>query len=318
MVGNLQASLMRQTPVIAAAAALLAAWLFIPQLLEIQNINQVLRQMAVPAIMAIGATFVVIAGRLDLSIGAVLSASAIATVELYNLVGPVPAISIALVIGLAIGCVNGFLVAYLGLNSLIATLGMLSVVQGIALVHTNGANVVLNDLEAETWFSFISRGYLLGLPVPVWITAALAVLFAILLNMTTFGRRVFAVGGNLVASVYSSIDARRTVFLCYLIADGFAALAGVVYASRVMTARHDLGSGMELMVLSAVILGGTSLVGGSGGIGRSMIGVLIIGALQSALLILGYPFYMQWIAIAFVLVAAAWVNVAAKRGMQLA
>lgn len=308
----------RHAPVIAAALTLLAAWLFIPQLLDLQNVNQVLRQMAVPAIMALGVTFVVIAGRLDLSVGSVLSCSAIATITLLNEVGPVAAIAVALAIGVLVGCLNGFLVAYLRLNSLIATLGTLSIVQGLALIYTGGANVVMSDLEATTWFTSISRGYMLGLPSPVALTLVLAVLCGVLLHASTFGRKVFAVGGNSIASAYSSIDVRRTLFATYVIADGFAAIAGVVYASRVMTARHDSGVGLELLVLSAVILGGTSLIGGSGSILRSILGIVVIGAMQSALLLLGFPFYMQWIAVAAVLIAAAWMNVISRTGREVA
>lgn len=293
---------------------ILAISALMPQVAELQNVNQVLRQTAVPAILAIGVTFVVITGKLDLSVGSILSCSALATIEVSNSVGTAPAIAAALAIGVAVGSLNGLLVAYLGLNSLIATLGMLSVIQGIALVHTDGANIVMNDLEAATWFSFLARGSVLGIPFPAIIVSLLAVVAGVLLHTTTFGRRVFAVGGNAVASAYSSIDTRKTVFLGYILSGGMAGLGGVVYASGVMTARHDSGVGLELTVLSAVILGGASLTGGSGSVFRSLVGVMIIGVMQSALLMLGLPFYTQWIAVAVILIVAAWLNVISSKG----
>lgn len=285
----------------------------VPKFLTIDNIMQVLRQMSVPAIIAVGVTFVVVAGRLDLSVGALLSCCAVAAVVFHNAYGPGMAILVALLIGIGVGCINGFLVAFLGLNSLITTLGMLSILQGGTLVYTAGSNAQIAD-AANTWFSVIGRGEFAGVPAPVIIAVVIAFIFATLLAKTTFGRRVFAVGGNATASVYASINARATIFFAYVIAGTLTAVAAIVYSSRVAAARSDSGSGMELMVLSAVILGGTSLLGGTGSVVRSIIGVLIIGFVQNVLLLLGMPYYLQWIVTALVIVGAVWTDIATKRG----
>jgi ribose transport system permease protein len=292
---------------IAAAAPL------VPGLASLDNVAQVLRQIAVPGIIAIGVTFVVIVGRLDLTVGALLSLCAVTVVDLHDTLGPGEAIAITLVLGLASGCVSGFLVAFLRVNSLIATLGMMSLLQGLTLVYTNGKNAQIAHPEA-TWFGVVGRGYLLGVPVPVAILALLAVGMAIVLNRTNFGRKAFAVGGNEIASAYSSINVKATIFLTYVISAVMTAVAAVVYGSRVMAGQNDSGSGLELFVLSGVILGGTSLLGGAGGVGRSMVGIVILGFVQNVLLLLGLPYFSQWIVTWIVIIVAVWADMASKRG----
>jgi ribose transport system permease protein len=134
------------------------------------------------------------------------------------------------------------------------------------------------------------------------------------LSRTTFGRRIFAVGGNEIASVYSSINAKRTILAAYIISGLMTAIAAIVFGSRVMDGRNDSGAGYELFVLSGVVLGGTSLLGGSGGVGRSVFGIVILGLIQNALLLLGLPYYYQWIVTWVVIVLAVWADTAAKRG----
>lgn len=285
----------------------------VPSMASFDNLAQVIRQVAVAAIMAIGVTFVIIAGRLDLTIGSLLSLCSVAVVNFHDTIGPITAMLITLGVGLASGCTTGVLVAYFNLNSLITTLGMMSFLQGITLVFTNGKNAQIAHPEA-TWYAFIGRGYLFSIPVPIIILVVLMIVMGLILNRTTFGRRVFAVGGNETASVYSSINAKRTIFFTYVISGMMTAIAAIVFGSRVMDGRNDSGAGYELFVLSGVVLGGTSLLGGSGGVGRSIIGIIILGFIQNALLLLGLPYYYQWIVTWVVIVLAVWADTAAKRG----
>jgi len=287
---------------------LLVLVVLVPQAFTFQNLAQVLRQMAVPAIIAFGVTFVVICGRLDLSVGSLLSATSIATVVVFNAQGAFAAVVAALSIGTAVGCINGVLIGYFKLNSLITTLAMLSIVQGAALIYTGGADIVVRDLTVETSFSVLGRGFVGGIPVPVLVAGTLALVCGFVLHATRFGRAVFAVGGNYTASLYSSINVKATILGAYMVSGLLAGIAGVIYAARVMTARHDSGYGLELLVLSAVILGGTSLLGGRGSIVRTGIGVLVIGFMQNILLLLGFPFFVQWIFTAIVLICAAWLS----------
>ncbi|MGI3899294.1 MAG: ABC transporter permease [Janthinobacterium lividum] len=307
----------QQSALAIAGLAILAVGWSVPNFLSLDNVMQVLRQMSVAAIIAIGVTFVVITGRLDISVGALMSCCAIAAVEVHNSVGPAAAIAVALAIGFAVGCINGALVGWLGLNSLIATLGVLSVLQGATLVYTAGSNAQVAG-AASSWFTFIGRGYVCGIPTPVLIAATLLALFSVVLTRTTFGRRVFAVGGNSTASAYAAISAPWAIFLSYIIADVLTGVAGIVYSSRVAAARSDSGNGLELMVLSAIILGGTSLLGGSGSVMRSIVGILIIGFVQNALLLVGSPYYVQWIVTALIIVGAVWTDLGLKRGRVFA
>lgn len=299
------------------AVALVFVSLYIPRLLSFDNVTQVLRQFSIQAIMALGVTFVMVAGRLDLSVGSLLSLCSVSAVGLHEAFGPVPAIFATLAIGLAVGCFNGFLVAVLKLNSLIATLGVLAVLQGVSLIVTGGKNLTIAAPEA-TWFSIFGRGHLYGIPLPIIILFVLAAIFAFVLTRTTFGRMVFAVGGNETASIYSSLPTGRIIFSTYVISGLTTAIAAIVLASRVMSARNDSGAGYELLVVAGIVLGGTSLVGGSGGIGRSVLGIVILGFIQNATLLLGYPYYFQWLVTWIVIIAAVWLDLAAKRGKLLA
>jgi ribose transport system permease protein len=300
-------------PIIVLVATMLVLFSFwVPAVLKIDNILQVLRQVAVPGIMAIGITFVVISGRLDLSIGSLLSLSVVMVILLHDKIGPAAAISITLCIGLVSGCVSGFLVGYLRLNSLIATLGMLSLLQGLTYVLAGGISPRVLHPDA-TWFAFFGRGYLFGVPVPVEILFVLAIIFAVILTRTTFGRSVFAVGGGETASAFSTIDTPLIIFLTYVISGALTSIGGIVLASRVMSGQNDTGSGYELLVLSGVILGGTSLLGGAGGVGRSLVGTIVLGFLANMLILMGAPYFTQWIITAVVIVAAVWAELISAR-----
>ncbi|PWJ93782.1 MULTISPECIES: ABC transporter permease [Mesorhizobium] len=307
----------RQLLIAAAVLVLLTGGATVPGLFSFDNITQMLRQISVTGIIALGVTFVVIAGRLDLTVGSLLSLCAVVAITLHDEISPVAAVTVPIIIGLVVGCINGFLVAILRLNSLIATLGMLSVLQAVALVWTSGQNALIDRPEA-TWFAVIGRGYLLDVPIPVLIFLLLAALTAILLGMTRFGREVFSVGGNEIASRFSSIAARQVLFTCYMISGTLTGMAAIVFSSRVMAAQNNSGSGLELQVLSAVILGGTSLAGGDGGIGRTIIGVVLLGFIQNALLLIGLPYYVQWLVSWVVIIGVVWADVASRRGRVLA
>ncbi len=288
----------------------------IPGFATMANLVEVLRQSAVLGVIAIGVTFVVIAGRLDLSVGSLLSLCAVIAVEAHDHYGPAAAIGCALAAGMATGWCNGFLVARLRLNSLVATLGMMSLLQGVLLVQMNGQNAFINAPDTG-WFSILGRGLVLGVPVPVIILACLALAAHFLLSRTVWGRKIYAVGGNETASAYSGINTKAVIWSAYVLAGGLTGLAAVIFASRVMAAQPDSGNDFEIFVMAGIILGGTSLLGGSGGIGRSIAGILMLALIQNALLLLGLPYYVQWIVTWAIIIGAVWADVASKRGSLL-
>lgn len=303
----------RQGILIAFALFLLGFALFSESFSSAQNLTSVVRQSAIIGVIAIGVTVVVISGNLDLSVGSMLSFATVVVVDLHDKIGPGPAILVMLVAVLLLGCVNGFLVGILRLNSLIVTLGMLSAIQGLTLIYSGGQNVDIADQET-TWFAIFGRGSVAGIATPIVIFAILAIVMQIIMSSTAYGRRVYAVGGSPTASVFSGIRRSRVVFSTYLLSSFCVGIAAIILGSRVMGSQNNVGQGYELLVLAGVILGGTSLLGGSGTILKTVIGVLILGFIQNGLLLLGYPYYVQWLVTWVVIILAVWLDIAAKRG----
>jgi len=284
--------------------------------LDPDNILGVIRSSAILGVMALGVTFVVISGNLDLSVGSLMSFSTIVVLDLHDKLGPALAIPAMFAMTLAIGAVIGFLVGYLRLNSLIVTLGMLSAIHGLTLTYSGGQNMDIADKEG-TWFSVFGQGEAMGIPVPILIFVGLAAVLGIVLSKTPFGRKVYAVGGNGTAATFSGIRRARTVFFCYLISAFCVATAGLIQASRSLGSQNTVGQGLELEVLAAVILGGASLLGGSGTIFKTVVGVLILGFIQNGLLLIGLEFYVQYVVTWIIIILAVWLDIAAKRGRLL-
>lgn len=281
--------------------------------LSLDNVLGVVRSSAILGCIALGVTFVVISGNLDLSVGSMMSFSTIVVLDLHDKIGPALAIPVMFAMTMALGALIGFLVGYLKLNSLIVTLGMLSAIHGLTLTYSGGKNMDIADKEG-TWFSVFGQGTVFGLPVPVIIFVTLAMILGVFLARTAFGRKVYAVGGNGVAATFSGIPRARVVFLTYVISSFCVAMAGLLQASRSLGSQNTVGQGLELDVLAAVILGGASLLGGSGTVFKTVIGVLILGFITNGLLLVGLQFYVQYVVTWVIIILAVWLDVAAKRG----
>jgi len=284
--------------------------------ITVDNVLGVVRSSAILGVMALGVTFVVISGNLDLSVGSMMSFSTIVVLDLHDKIGPELAIPAMFLMTMALGAIIGVLVGYFKLNSLIVTLGMLSAIHGLTLTYSGGKNMDIADKEG-TWFSVIGQGSLLGVPVPIIIFLGLACLLSVLLAKTPFGRKVYAVGGNGVAATFSGIRRPRIVLMTYLISSFCVAMAGLLQASRSMGSQNTVGQGLELEVLAAIILGGASLLGGSGTVFKTVIGVLILGFIQNGLLLVGLEFYVQYVVTWLIIILAVWLDIAAKRGRLL-
>lgn len=305
--------LAKQGILIAFAVFMIVFTLANAKFISVDNIFSVVRSSAILGVMALGVTFVVISGNLDLSVGSMMSFSTIVVLDLHDKLGPLLAIPAMFAMTLCLGAFIGFLVGYLRLNSLIVTLGMLSAIHGLTLTYSGGQNMDIADKEG-TWFSVFGQGTALGIPVPILMFLALAAFLGIVLSRTAFGRKVYAVGGNGTAATFSGIRRARTVFSCYLISSACVATAGLMQASRSLGSQNTVGQGLELEVLAAVILGGASLLGGSGTIFKTVIGVLILGFIQNGLLLLGLQFYVQFVVTWIIIILAVWLDIAAKRG----
>ncbi|MEQ9811756.1 MAG: ABC transporter permease [Azospirillaceae bacterium] len=307
--------LARQGILVAFIVFMIGFTIWNPRFIEVENVFGVVRSSAILGVMALGVTFVVIGGNLDLSVGSMLSFSAIVVLDLHENpdFGPTLAIPAMFAMTLCLGAINGFLIGYLRLNSLIVTLGMLSAIHGLTLTYSGGQNMDIAN-QSETWFDVFGRGDMLGVPVPVLMFALLAAVLGIVLAKTPFGRKVYAVGGNPTASTFSGIPRARVVFATYLISAFCVATAGLIQASRTMGAQNTVGQGMELEVLAAVILGGASLLGGAGTVFKTVIGVLILGFIQNGLLLAGLAFYVQFVVTWIIIILAVWLDIATKRG----
>jgi len=307
----------RQGLFIAFAVVVVFFSLASDRFLSYSNIMLVLRQVSVLGTIAIGTTLVIIGGNFDLSVGSLTSLTAVVVISMHDVVGPIPAILIALTVGLVSGALIGFLVGHLRLNSLIISLGFLSVLQAATLIYTGGRYSRVADPES-TWFAFIGRGHVGPVPMPVVILAVLLAVFYFMLTRTVFGRYVMSVGGNATASRFSGVRDRWVIMMTFVISGFLTAVAGIMLGSRLMAAQNYIGQGYEFEVIAGVILGGTSLAGGEGNILKAFIGILIIGILRNGFLLLGFPYYTQWVAQWVIVVGVVWIDVATKRGKVLA
>jgi ribose transport system permease protein len=306
----------RQGLLIVFVIFLIGFSLFSERFFSADNVIAVIRQASIIGVIALGVTIVVIGGNLDLSVGSLLSCCTVLVVDLHDILGPFQAVVIMFCAALVIGAINGYLIGYLKLNSLIVTLGMLSAIQGITLIYTGGQNVDIHN-QSDTWFTFFGRDYLFGIPVPIFIFIGLGIITEIVLRTTSYGRKIFSVGGNPTAAVFSGIKKNKIVFSTYLISAFATACGALILGSRVMGSQNNVGQGYELLVLAGVILGGTSLIGGSGSAVRTIIGVLILSFIQNGLLLLSYPYYVQWLVTWAVIILAVWFDIASTRGRLL-
>jgi ribose/xylose/arabinose/galactoside ABC-type transport system permease subunit len=309
---------LRRYPVLMLLVALLlAAATITPAILTPGNILQTLRQYSVMGIMALGVTFVVLCGRLDVSVGSLLSLLVVVIVALHDVAGPVVAMLAGVAVAAVVGAINGYLVAFLRLNSLITTLAGYAALQGVANVTSAGGLQLVKEPESS-WFGVFGRGFVLDIPVPDILFFGLALLGVWVLSQTNYGRAVKAVGGNELASRYSSIDAKAIIFSSYMASALLTAIAAIVLSSRAMSAQSDSGAGLEITVLSAIFLGGTSLGGGVGGIGRTVLGVIVLAFISNAMILVGLPIQAQWLVSAIVIILAVWLDVASRRGSVVA
>ncbi len=290
-----------------------------PAFLTSANLTILTKHVAINAILAVGMTFVILSGGIDLSVGSIagfagiLAGGLIHSGLVLRAFGVVvyPRVWLVLLIALAggalVGAVNGALVSLLRVPPFIATLGTLYVARGAALLISNGAT--FPDLEGKpdlsnTGFPALMGGNLLGIPIPIWLMVAIACVGALVAARTPFGRRVYAIGGNMRAAELSGVRVQRIQFAVYVISGVCAAVVGLVIAAQLSAAHPATGESFELNAIAAVVLGGTSLMGGRGTIGGTVIGALVIGALADGLVLLGVSEFWQTVIKGLVIILA--------------
>ena len=292
----------------------LLAWRTHGDSLTVSNSMTVLLQISINLCLSIGMTMIILSGGIDLSVGSVLAFSgAVAAgllknglaVSQFNLLIEFTvfgAIVAGLVVGMILGWFNGFVITRFKLPPFVATLGTLSIARGLTMLWTGGFPITgLGDT-----FGFMGTGHLVGVPMPVWISAALVALFLLVTRRTRFGRYLYAVGGNERAATLSGLNVKRVKVLVYTLGGGLAGVAGLLMTARLDSATPNAGISYELDSIAAVVIGGTSLAGGRGSILGTVLGCLIIGVLNNGLVLLEVsPFWQQVIKGLVILVAVA-------------
>ncbi len=269
--------------------------------LSTHNMTNVLRQASINIVLASGMTLVILTGGIDLSVGSILASSAVISVavSLHPALSPL-AIPLGLVFGLFIGVINGALISFVGLPPFIVTLGSMTAFRGAAYLLANGTTVINNDLN----YAWVGNEYLGPLP---WLTViALIVILAMwfLLRRTVTGVRIYAVGGNEEAAKLTGIKTWQIMLVVYGLSGLLSGLAGVMLSSRLYSANGLLGQGYELDAIAAVILGGTSMTGGLGGIFGTLLGALIIAFLNNGLTIMNISYFWQLVIRGIVIIIA--------------
>lgn len=284
-----------------------------PAFLKTRNLLNVVRQISVIGLIGMGVTMVIITTGIDLSSGSVIALAAVVASSFAQRVGwdaamypglvglPVIIPLLAgLIVGVACGVINGSIIAKFKIPPFIATLGMMTVARGLALLYSDGRPI--SSLTES--YNFIGQGEIFGIPFPIIILVLMAVMTHILLNNTKFGRYVYAIGGNENAALISGLNISKYKILIYTYAGMLSGLAGIVLSSRISSGQPGLGAGYELDAIASAVIGGTSLNGGIGTVWGTIVGALIIGVLNNGLDLLNVSAYWQQIVKGIIIVAA--------------
>lgn len=299
--------LQRETGVVAALLVLCTVGTFATDgFLVGENLLNVGQQVSLIGIMAVGMTFVIITGEIDLSVGSIYAlSSVVAGMLLQDGTNWVLALVAGVAVGAAAGLVNGLITVGFGLPSFIVTLGTLSIFRGISLLITDGSPISLDDTVPNiASFSYLGLGRPLGIPMQLVVMAAVALVGGLVLYFTRFGFHVYAVGGSREAARLCGIAVGRVRVLGLVIVGALSGLAGVLGLAFLLYVQGTTGAGLELLVITAVIIGGAALFGGSGTVIGTVVGILLIGALQNILVLGGVSSFWQTIVIGVVIVAA--------------
>lgn len=290
--------------VLALVLLLIAGWRLSEHFMTVNNTLNVSRQIAIMGLLGIGMTFVILTGGIDLSVGSIFGFTAIVAATLLSRGVPgAVAIPVVLVVGAAVGAINGLGVTKGKLPPFIMTLGMLVIARGVTMTYTEGEPVVLKKTAAA--FAWLDAGSLLGIPTPVWVLVIFAAAAGFLLRYTPFGRSVYAVGDNLEAARLSGIKTGRVIFSVYVISGLCAAMSALIIVSRVGSASPaSAGDKAELDAIAIVVIGGTSLFGGEGGIWGTLVGAAIVGVVANLMNLTGVTSFSQPIVMGLIILGA--------------
>lgn len=263
-----------------------------PNFLTRNNILNLLRQSSIIGVIATGMTFVIISGNFDISVGKIAALGGTIIMSMIsNGHSFIIALLTALLAGAVIGLINGFAVAVIKIPSLIATMGMVVILQGLIFIYTGGYPIS----GTNPVLSLIGRGYILGIPVPVIIFFLGVILANVVLRKTVMGRRIYAVGGNEDSSRLSGIDTVKYKIMVFMINGMASIIGGLILVSRLSTATPTAGEGYDMDAIASVVIGGTSVNGGEGNVMRTIIGVLLMSVISNSFNLIGVSIYFQYV-----------------------
>jgi erythritol transport system permease protein len=325
--GSILLTLMKLRTFIALIAVLVFFSIAAPNFLSAANLILMAKHVALNAFLAMGMTFVIITGGIDLSVGSIVGLCGMVAGYLvlngidlqfgytvyFNVV---EIVLITLLVGIAIGAINGLLITRLNVAPFIATLGVLYVSRGLALLSSDGRtfpNLVGKPELGTTGFGYLGAGKLLGLPVSIWILVVVALGAAYLARYTPLGRHIFAVGGNERAARISGVRVNMVKMFVYMFSGFCAAIVGLIISSELMASHPATGESFELNAIAAAVLGGTSMSGGRGTIGGTIVGAFVIGILSDGLVMMGVSSFWQMVIKGVVIIVAVVVDQAQRR-----
>ncbi len=323
-------TLMKLRTFIALFAVIIFFSIFAPNFLSTANMILMSKHATQNAFLAIGMTFVIITGGIDLSVGSIVGLCGMIAggLIMYGVALPlgytvyfnvVEVAIIIAIVGIIIGAVNGLLITRLNVAPFIATLGTLYVARGMALLYSDGQtlpNLTGREDLGNQGFAYLGSGSILGLPVSVWILIVVALGAAYFARFVPLGRHIFAVGGNERASRMSGIRVNRVKMFVYMFSGFCAAIVGLVISSELMASHPATGTNLELNAIAAAVLGGTSMSGGRGTIGGTIIGAFVIGILSDGLVMMGVSSFWQMVIKGLVIIVAVVVDQAQRRLQQ--
>ena len=283
--------------------------------LKINNIFNILRQVSIVGICAVGMTMVILTGGMDLSVGSVIGVSSVsAALMMSSGISPWIAVLVSIAIGALVGFINAFFINVVEIAPIIMTLGMMTMLRGVAYIISGGLPVY----GIPKSYVFLGQGYITIFPVPVLIMLAVFAVGSFILNRTTFGRSIYGIGGNAEASRLSGINVKRVIYKIYIFAGMLYALAGVILLARVNSGQPKAGDGYEMDVITACVLGGISVSGGEGNMVGVIIGVLMMGTLANGMILMNLPEFWQWVVKGAVLILAVSIDKVAQKSKSRA
>jgi len=290
-------------PLLALIALIIVVTVLNPSFISPHNLLNLLRQVSINALMAFGMSFVILTGGIDLSVGSTLALSGAVTGGLIaGGTAPLFAMLAGMLLGALLGMINGLLVTKGRMAPFIATLATMTIYRGATLVYTGGNPVT--GIGDSFIFQFMGKGYLFGIPFPVIVMLVLFLILYVLLHKTAFGKKTYAVGGNIKAAEIAGVKTDRIQTIIYTISGLMASISGIILTSRLNSAQPTAGQSFEMDAIAAVVLGGTSLSGGKGRLFGTLIGALIIGTINNGLNLLGVSSFYQQIVKGLVIIVA--------------